>query len=117
MYQRTKNRLKAVTDTVKEYIKINDIIMIFAGILSGRTFLLYNLSPFGIACTWNFIKRKYSSVSCLLPMLGVISTGKGQEVLKYLIVYFFMGIVAFFSDRLKNERIINFFFLCFIKER
>ena len=40
MYQKTKNRVKSVLETVKTYIKVNDIIAILAGVLSGRTFLL-----------------------------------------------------------------------------
>lgn len=106
MYQKTKSRIKSAVDTVKEYIKINDVIAILAGVLSGRTFLLYNLSPFGIACITAYIMKKYYSMVCLLPMLGVLCSGRGQYGIKYIIVYFLMGIVSFFQDKFKNKKIL-----------
>lgn len=107
MYRMTKDRIKSVKETVKEYIKINDIILIVTGVLSGRTFLLYNLSPFGIACAIMYITRKYSSMVCLLPMLGVVISGKDIYAVKYIIVYFLLGIVAFFSGRLNKKMMLG----------
>ncbi len=112
MYQKTKNRVKSVLETVKTYIKVNDIIAILAGVLSGRTFLLYNMSPFGIACTIAYITKNYSSMVCLLPMLGVMLSGREAYAVKYILVYFFMGIVGFFSDKLKNRNVL--YALCYM---
>ncbi len=105
MYKIAKEKIANVNKLIKTNIRINDIIVMIAGMLSGRTFIFYNMSPFGIACICAYILKNYSPIVCLLPMLGIVTSGKRIWGLKYILMYFFMGITAFFSNKIKSDNI------------
>ena len=104
MYKIAKEKIKSIKDTIIGCIRVNDIIVMAVGVLSGRTFLFYNMSPFGMACIVAYILKNYSPMACLLPMLGATLSGKELWGIKYISMYFFMGILSFFAERFKNRR-------------
>ncbi len=104
MYKIAKEKIKDIRETITGYIRINDIITMTVGVLSGRAFLFYNMSPFGMACIVAYILKNYSPMACLLPMLGVSLSGKEMWGLKYLLMYFFMGIISFFAEKFRDHK-------------
>lgn len=104
MYAKALKKLRGFTNFIKVTVKINDIIIFIASLLSGRAYMFYNMSPFGTAVTMALMYKKYYSFAFLLPTIGALLSGRGFYVVKYILIYAFLGTLNFKKDIFENKK-------------
>lgn len=104
MYDKTQKIFKGLKDGLRENFKVGDMITLIAGILSGRCFMFYNISPFGSAACMAYIFKGCPPWFCLFPIIGAILSGKGAGCIKYILIYCVIGISSLKKDILKTRK-------------
>ena len=98
MVQKTINRAKNFVSKLMPYFKINDLIILTTGVLSGRASILLGFSPFGVACLGGFLAKDFSPWTSLLPIFGYLISGGDLRILQYILA---CGIITGLSYKIE----------------